>query len=71
MTTDESRRSSDSYSQKIVVAGLSFMVRNNVSIRLEDQFNHGYALPVASGEVAAGTGKTNWNLLVAGVHFIF
>jgi hypothetical protein len=71
VTTDEARRSSDSFSQKIVVAGLNFMVRSNVSIRLEDQFNHGYALPVASGEVAAGTGKTNWNLLVAGVHFIF
>jgi hypothetical protein len=71
VTTDESRRSSDSYSQKIVVAGLSFMVRNNVSIRLEDQFNHGYALPVASGEVAPGAGRTNWSLLIAGVHFIF
>jgi Phosphate-selective porin O and P len=71
VTTNEALQSSNSFSQKIIVAGLNFMVRSNLSIRLEDQFNHGYALPVANREVAPDAGKTNWSLLIAGVHFIF
>jgi len=68
---DKSQTSSDSFSQKILVAGLNFKVRSNVSLRVENQFNRGYALPVASGEVQQGLGKHNWNLLIVGLHFIF
>jgi len=42
-----------------------------LTVRIEDQLNHGYALPVASEEVVAGAGERNWNLFVVGVHFIF
>ncbi len=71
VTTDKAQKSSDSFSQKIVVVGLNYKLESNVSLRLEDHFNHGYALPVASDEVAAGAGKREWNLLVLGVHFMF
>ncbi len=61
----------DSYSQKIVVVGLNYKIQPNISLRIENHFNRGYALPVASGEVPAGAGTRNWDLLVAGVHFMF
>jgi predicted porin len=68
---DKSRAASDSYSQRIFVAGLNYKLSSNISLRLENQFNHGYALPVASGEMAPGSGRPDWDLIVAGVHFIF
>ena len=68
---DQSRAASDSYSQKIVVAGVNYKIRSNISLRFENHFNHGYALPVASGEMAPGSGRPDWDLLVAGVHFVF
>ena len=56
---DKARAASDSYSQRIFVAGLNYKLRGNISLRLENQFNHGYALPVASGEMApAAAGPT-------------
>jgi hypothetical protein len=61
----------DSSSQKIVVLGLNYKIQPNISLRIENHFNRGYALPVASGEVPAGAGARNWDLLVAGVHFMF
>ena len=70
-TLDKALSSSESESEKTAVIGLNFKVRPNVSLRIEDQFNHGYAQPVGTGEVAPGTGKTDWTLFVAGVHFIF
>jgi hypothetical protein len=71
ITTDKAHKSSDSYYQKDVVVGVNFKVIDNVSLRVEDQFNHGYALPVATGEVLAGTGTPSWSLLVVGINFIF
>lgn len=71
VTTDKAQKSSDSFSQKIVVIGLNYKLESNVSLRIENHFNRGYALPVASDEVAPGAGKRDWNLLVLGVHFMF
>ncbi len=68
---DESRSASDSISQKIFVFGLNYKLLSNISLRVEDHLNRGYALPVASGEVPVGQGTRNWNLFVAGVHFMF
>jgi predicted porin len=61
----------DSFTQKIVVVGLNFKLKSNISLRAENQFNRGYALPVASGEVPTNMGSRSWNLLVTGVHLIF
>jgi hypothetical protein len=71
VTPNQASVSSASQSQSILVAGLNYKVRSNVSLRIENHFNRGYALPVASGEVAPGAGKNDWNLLVVGMHFVF
>jgi hypothetical protein len=70
-TLDQALSSSDSESEKTLAVGLNFKVRSNVSLRIEDQLNHGYAQPVGTGEVAPGTGRNDWSLIIAGVHFIF
>jgi hypothetical protein len=70
-TTDKSQDSDPSYYQKTAMVGVEYKISSNISARIEDHFNHGYALPVADGEVTAGAGKTNWNLFVAGINFVF
>jgi hypothetical protein len=71
VTLDKALSSSDSYSQKIWVLGIDYRVRSNIRLRFEDQFNSGYALPVATGEVPVGAGKRNWELFIAGINFVF
>jgi hypothetical protein len=69
--TDSRLQNNNSFTQKIFVLGLNYKVTGNISVRIEDHINQGYALPVASGEVPVDGGTRNWNLLIAGVHFIF
>jgi hypothetical protein len=71
VVTDTSLRGNDSFTQKIVVLGLNYKIQPNISLRIENHFNRGYALPVASGEVPVNAGTRSWDLLVAGVHFMF
>jgi hypothetical protein len=71
LTTDTQLSSSDSYSQKAVVVGLNYKLTGDISVRVEDHFNRGYALPVASGEVPVDMGTRDWQLFAAGIHFIF
>ncbi len=68
-TTDDSRDNDPAYFQRTVVTGLSFRLQDNIDVRAENHWNHGYALPVASGETAAGGGRVNWNLTLVGVAF--
>jgi hypothetical protein len=71
VTTDRALGQSDSYFQKIMVIGLDYRLNSNISLRAENHFNHGYALPVASGEVRSDAGAPSWSLFVIGLHFIF
>jgi len=71
VTLDRNFKSSDSFSQKILVFGVNYKLLSNVSLRLEDHLNRGYALAVASGEVLPDQGQRTWNLFVAGIHFMF
>jgi len=71
LVTDKAQKSDPSYYQKSVVLGLNYKVSSSLSIRAENHFNRGYALPVASENVAAGSGKTSWNFMTASVNFIF
>lgn len=57
--------------QRTVAVGGTWRINSNISFRLEQHFNKGYAAPVLSGETAAGTGKTDWQLFAASVNFIF
>jgi hypothetical protein len=68
---DRNSKSSDSFSQKILVFGVNYKLLSNVSLRVEDHLNRGYALPVASGEVLPDQGQRTWSLFVAGIHVLF
>jgi hypothetical protein len=68
---DRARQGDDSFTQKILVTGLGYRFIRDAVIRVEAQFNRGYGLPVASGEVAQGAGTRDWTLVVVGMHFYF
>jgi len=57
--------------QRSVIAGVGYAFSPNIVLRTEVLFNHGYALPVLAGEMTAGSGKVNWDMLVASVNFAF
>lgn len=57
--------------QRTVAVGGTWRINSNIAFRLEQHFNKGYAAPVLSGATAAGSGKTDWQLLAASVNFIF
>ncbi len=69
--TDKAMSSDPSYFQRAAVIGINRKITRNINFRLEDEFNHGYALPVASGETAAGFGRVNWQLYAAQINFLF
>jgi hypothetical protein len=71
VVTDYDNRSDPSYYQKTVLLGLGYKLGPNVSVKVENHFNHGYALPVASGEVAARKGLDRWSMFAAGINFAF
>jgi hypothetical protein len=71
VTMDKNAKSDPSYYQKTVVVGVGYKFDSNIGFRLENHFNHGYALPVAEGDVAAGAGKKDWNMFIASINFIF
>ncbi len=43
----------------------------SLGLKLENHFNSGYALPVAEGSVAAGSGRKSWNLALVSADFQF
>lgn len=69
--TDRANRDDPSFYQRATVAGLGYRFNDYVGLRLETHFNHGYALPVAAGEMDAGTGKTDWRMTAVSFNFIF
>lgn len=71
ITTNGAQKTDPAHYQKAKVLGLSYKINDSIAVRLENHWNEGYALPVASGEVAVGTGKKDWNLLAASISFIF
>lgn len=71
VVTDISQSNDPSYYQRSQVVGLGYKVNKQVGLRVESHFNHGYGLPVASGEVAAGAGVIDWRILAASVNSMF
>lgn len=71
VTTDSTQSSDPSFYQKTASLGVGYRFSDNIGLRLENHWNRGYALPVASGETVAGAGKNNWNMLAASINFIF
>ncbi|MEJ2564821.1 MAG: hypothetical protein P8141_02455 [Gammaproteobacteria bacterium] len=69
---DDAQKSDPSYYQKDATVGVGYKITPYMDVRVENHFNHGYGLPIASGEILTpGTGKTDWNMFVAGVNFMF
>jgi hypothetical protein len=69
--TDKNHVSDPSYYQRTGTLGVNRKINTNFNVRIEDAFNHGYALPVSAGETAIGTGKVNWQLYAVSVNFLF
>ena len=63
------RRVDPSYYQKITSLGFNYRLSDNVGLRLEHHWNHGYALPVASEEVMADMGVVRWRMLAGTAYF--
>ena len=70
-TTDKSQKSDPSFYQKTFMVGVEYKIGPGVSVRVEDHFNRGYALPAVEPDPFAGSPKTNWGLFVAGLNFAF
>jgi hypothetical protein len=71
ITTDNDQSADPSYYQNSNTLGLGYKINNSINMRVENHWNKGYAMPVASTEVTAGAGKTDWNMFAASVNFIF
>lgn len=70
-TPDRANRDDPSFYQRATVVGLGYIFNDYVGLRLETHFNHGYALPVAAGEMDAGAGKTDWRMTAVSLNFVF
>lgn len=71
VVTDANDSSDPSYYQRTFVIGINRKITRNINFRIEDNFNHGYALPVASGETLVDAGRVNWQLYQAQINFMF
>ncbi len=69
ITTDVAKKSDPAHYQKTKTVGVGYKVNDSISVRVENHWNRGYALPVASGEVEAG--ETDWKMFATSVNFIF
>jgi hypothetical protein len=68
---DQLNTSDPSLYQKDWVVGVNYKINDNLNARIEDHVIRGYGLPVSGGEVTAGSGTRNWNLMAAEVNFLF
>lgn len=61
------------YYQQAKVFGFTYRLNNNVSLRMENHWNHGYAIPanIQGGNFNSATAKLDWNLFAMGINFIF
>ena len=59
--------------QQAKVFGITYRINNNVSMRMENHWNHGYAIPANTQGIAfdSAAAKLDWNLFAMGVNFIF
>jgi hypothetical protein len=61
------------YYQKANILGFTYRLNNNISMRMENHWNHGYAIPakVQGANFNTTTAKLDWNLFAMGLNFIF
>jgi hypothetical protein len=70
---DNNQSDAPNYYQKVKVLGVTYKLNNNVSLRMENHWNTGYAIPAyAQGtNFDSATAKLDWNIFALGVNFIF
>jgi hypothetical protein len=62
----------NNYYQKVKVIGFTYRLNNAVSLRMENHWNTGYAIPAyAQGGAIAINPKEDWNIFAMGANFIF
>ena len=71
LNTDSRFTSDPNFYQKSITVGTNYRLAENLNLRVQDSFNHGAAVPVASQDTAFGAVKPNWNEFVVGVNFMF
>jgi hypothetical protein len=71
VTADTAHSADPSYYQHTFMLGIDRLLAPNLHVRVEDHLNHGYALPVFAGDIAAGTGKVDWSLLAVQINYMF
>jgi hypothetical protein len=57
--------------QKIYVIGVGYKLADNVNLRVEQDFNHGYALGAAEIAAHTLTPKVDWNTSMISANFMF
>jgi len=59
--------------QQAKVFGFNYKLNNSVSLRMENHWNHGYAIPanIQGANFNSATAKLDWNIFSMGANFIF
>ena len=67
----DSFRGNPNLEQKVKVLGINYKLNNNVSLRMENHWNTGYAILANSPGVEIRPTTLNWNVFVLGINVIF
>jgi hypothetical protein len=68
---DDNQVDNPSYYQKAKVFGITYRINSNISMRMENQWNNGYAIPSHGANFVAANAKEDWNIFAMGLNFIF
>ncbi len=60
-----------SFYQKAKVLGITYRLNSSISVRMENQWNTGYAIPSHGPNFIASNAKEDWNIFAMGLNFIF
>jgi hypothetical protein len=71
VNTDTTQSGNPASYQKIYVVGVGYKLADNVNLRVEQDFNHGYALGAAEIKTLHLTPKVDWNTTMVSANFMF
>ena len=70
---DNDKAEDPTFYQHSSVLGITYLLNRSVSLRVENHWNHGYAIPstVQGTNFKNATAKLDWNIFAMGLNFIF
>lgn len=73
IATDRNSKGDPAFYQKDTTVGIGYHVNDYFKVKVENHFINGYGLAVATGDVdpTSPDAAERWNMLVAGVNFMF